>query len=167
MREIVAYCDRCWADGERREPSKGQVTIAMMPGDVSHPTPKVLDFCETCLKEVAALAELVANSAVFPTKRTTATPAPTTHSAPSKTRMVPCPVCRVSTARASLVAHIWGRHRTDVRPEMPLVCPDCNEPYDSGQGIATHRRIVHGYDALTEALSGVKGYKITGKERSL
>lgn len=166
MREIVAYCDRCWADGERREPSKGQMTIAMMSGDVSHPTPKVLDFCEPCLKEVAVLAELVAGSAILPTRRTTA---PTTgaHSTPSKVRLVPCPVCRASTARASLVGHIWVQHRDDIRPEAPLTCPDCNKPYDSGQGMATHRRIAHGHDALTEALSGVKGYRITGKEREL
>lgn len=165
MREIVAYCDKCWADGERREPSKGQRTLAIAVGDQPHPTPKVLDFCEPCLKDIDALGELVAGSVIFPTRAVTT--APSTHSAPSKVRTVPCPVCQVSTPRASLVSHIWSRHRTDIRPDAPTACPDCSETYDSGQGMATHRRVAHGYDALTDALSGVKGYKITGKERTL
>lgn len=164
MREIMAFCDSCWADGEKRSAATQQMTIAIAVGDNPHPTPKVLDFCDVCIKNVAALAELVADSAVYPTKKTAVEGA---HGAPSKVRMVACPVCKVQTARASLVGHIWGRHRNDVRPEIPLICPDCNETYDSGQGIATHRRLTHGYDALTEALAGVKGYKITGREREL
>lgn len=165
MREIVAFCDRCWADGERRESSKGQRTIAIAVGDNPHPTPKVLDFCEPCLKDIDALGELVAGSVIYPTKAVTT--APSTHSAPSKVRTVECPVCALTTPRASLVGHVWNKHRNDLRPEIPLICPDCSEPYESGQGMATHRRVVHGYDALTDALAGVKGYKVTGREREL
>jgi uncharacterized protein YbaR (Trm112 family) len=163
--EIKAWCDRCWADGERREPSAGQWTMAVISGDVAHPSAKVLDFCESCAKDVAALAELVALSNTLPSKAAKA-PEPQ-HRSPAKFRMVPCPVCRNEVNRSSLVGHVWSQHRTDRRPEMPLTCPDCRETYDSGQGIATHRRLAHGFDAVVDALTGVKGYKVTGREGQL
>lgn len=163
--EIKAWCDRCWADGERREPSAGQWTLAMITGDNPHPTPKVLDFCEACVKEVAALADLVEAAAMLPTRATKA-PTPLVRS-PGKVRMVFCPVCRRETARASLVGHVWSIHRTDRRPEIALTCPECREQFDDPRGAATHRRIKHGFDAVVEALSGVKGYKVTGREGQL
>ena len=165
--EIKAWCDRCWADGEQREPSAGLWTLAMTTGDNPHPTPKVLDFCEACAKDVAALAELVAAAALLPT-RAGKTPVPVTKPpSPGKVRLVLCPVCRIETNRASLVSHIWSNHRTDRKPEVPLICAECREQFDDPRGAATHRRITHGFDAVVEALSGVKGYKVTGREGQL
>ena len=50
---------------------------------------------------------------------------------------------------------------------FPQNCPECRAEYPTGQGLASHRRLVHDYDALSDALSGVKGYRLTGRERDL
>lgn len=160
---VLVWCDRCWARDETRVPSAGEWTVAAIEGNNAHPTPKILDFCEACATEVKELAGLVFESPILPNRHKLVAPVMLS----TKLRTVPCPVCRVEVNRASLVGHIWANHRTTARPAMPLTCVECGATYESPQGIATHRRLTHGYDAVVDALSGVKGYKVTGKEGQL
>jgi hypothetical protein len=70
-----------------------------------------------------------------------------------------CPVCKRQIKNNILVAHIWQEHRSDEKPAIPKICPECREQIDTGQGMTQHRKAAHGYDAVADALSGVKGYK--------
>lgn len=69
-----------------------------------------------------------------------------------------CPICEMSfTARTSLVLHIWQQHIGRTRP-VRTKCPDCGWKPEKATGrmglagVGSHRRNVHGYDPLREAL---------------
>jgi len=166
--EIHAWCDACWDDGETRTPSVGPWTVGLLAGDDGQrPALKVLDLCEPHGKEVADLLELAHLVGQPPTgARAAAAPARQPALPLQATRTVSCPVCQVRVKRNTLVGHVWKQHRGQ-RPEFPGHCPECRAEYPTGQGLASHRRLVHDYDALSDALSGVKGYRLTGREREL
>lgn len=172
MREVIIKqnCDACWQDGELKTPSAGAWTIGIVAGESGRPALKVLDLCEQHTKLVTDLVALLADVELTPDKPG---PEPRLFDAPRRTtspgnlRVVACPVCRQEINRSSMVGHIWSQHRTDRKPDQPPTCPECREPYGNGQGMATHRRIVHGFDAVVDALGGVKGYKVTGREGEL
>jgi len=174
MREvqIVKSCDMCYHEYEGDgEPPKIEAThtvkMAIALIESVSPPFKVLDLCDMHVKAFTELHSFI-NDVPLPAPAPAAPMAkPALFKAPSGegNRMVHCPVCQKPNKRATMVAHVWQHHRKDLKPEAPVgKCPDCNEHYDSGQGMSAHRRSVHGYDALIEALAGVKGYKVTGKE---
>jgi len=167
--EIHAWCDACWAADETRTPSAGPWTVGLLAGDDGQrPALKVLDLCEPHGKEVADLLELTHRAGQPPTgARAAAAPVARQPALPlTATREVSCPVCQVGVKRNTLVGHVWKQHRGQ-RPEFPGRCPECRAEYPTAQGLASHRRLVHDYDALSDALSGVKGYRLTGRERDL
>lgn len=159
MREVVvrAWCDACWQDGEQRTPSTRTYTAGIVSGE-TRPGLKLVELCDVHDKMAVDLMALLADIGTVPDlKPKPKTPEPVSNS--GATRLVPCPVCHIDVQRNGLVSHIWSNHRSDEKPVYGTLCPECRTQYDTGQGLAAHRRSVHGYDAVAEALSGVKGYK--------
>lgn len=159
MRETVirAWCDACWQDGEQRTPSTHSYTAGIVVGE-TRPGLKLLELCDMHDKLALDLMALLADIGTVPEfKVKSKAPEPVVQYAMSKT--VSCPVCNTGLTRSSLVNHIWSNHRTDNKPNVGTVCPECRTEYDTGQGVAAHRRFEHGHDAVAEALAGVKGYK--------
>lgn len=154
MRELVErhWCDSCFLESEAKEAAVHTFTVGAVAGE-SRPMLKVLELCERHSKLVLELQALLSETGQTPELK--AKPAAT----PVGQRAVPCPVCQVSVKRSTLVAHVWRHHRTDERPDHHAKCPTCHEQQRDGAGLAAHRRIVHSYDALADALSGVKGYR--------
>lgn len=73
-----------------------------------------------------------------------------------------CPVlgCGSVCDRDHAVTHVRRVHRAgEKRPIAPKKCPDCGFPGRGKrvvpQGLSSHRRMAHGYDALAEALAGL------------
>lgn len=179
MRELVLvkYCDTCYREAIAQDPDSHpmqtpatrEFSIAAIEGDTK-PTPKLIDVCDVHAKPYDDLILAIAQIGQMPTpakeKELMAKKPlpPPTYTSPSKRHFVHCPVCAQGVNRSSLVGHVWAKHRTDQRPDAPTQCPECKAHYDSATGCAAHRRMAHEFDALAEVLSGVKGFKMTGRE---
>lgn len=173
MRELILikWCDVCDLDGAKNEATRS-FTIGMGNGDTAKPVPKVLDVCEAHADPLDDMMGLLATIEQLPTP--SAPPAKSvakggkSHAPQVSSKystggdIIECQVCGMRLVRGGYVGHIWGKHRDEPRPEVPLDCPDCGEHFDNHQGAALHRKHKHGYDTLAEALSGVKGF-IIGK----
>ena len=158
MREMVwnKWCDACYADGEAKVPALLTFTAGVVAGE-ARPGLKVLELCDQHSKLVTDLQALLAETGQLPDL--TAKPKPAAPAAtPYAQRMTVCPICRAEFARNGMVSHVWRAHRTDRRPDHHGRCPTCGEQQRNSAGLAAHRRLEHGYDALEDALSGVKGY---------
>jgi hypothetical protein len=165
MRELIlkVWCDLCalervsgGLDIAVNVEAKHTYTLGAVQGE-SRPALKVLELCDTHDKVATDLIELLGQLGQTPelkTKPAPVAPPPVERQGTAK-RLVPCPCCRVETGRNTLVAHVWGRHRTDQRPDLHGVCPECKLRVDSNTGLSAHRRSSHGFDALVEALAGV------------
>lgn len=180
---IIKWCDVCFLEthsSERDEPGlKLEATqsfaLSAAEGDTKRPSLHVLDVCDVHAKPFLDLVQLMtelpliektptSNASVAqlpPSKR----PAAVRHPSPSNMHS-PCPVCQRTMARSSISAHVWREHRHQ-QPPKPAQgnCPECGLAVASGVALGQHRRHEHGWDSLIEALSGVKGYTVTGKER--
>lgn len=156
MREMVMnrWCDSCFLEDQAKVPAAHTFTVGASNGE-SRPALKVLELCERHAKLILDVQALLAETGQTP-ELSSRRPAPT---APTGQRLTPCPVCQRSVPRNQLVAHVWRHHRADRRPDHHGKCPTCHEQQENGAGLAAHRRITHGYDALADALSGVKGYR--------
>jgi hypothetical protein len=129
-----------------------------------------LDVCDVHAKPLAELALFIADAPMIDKSeaRKELLAAPKALPVGEKARIdyATCPVCANRIVRSSIINHVWMAHRKDARPAPPQGnCPDCGAYYEQPQGLSQHRRHEHGYDALISALSGVKGYKVTGRER--
>ena len=193
MREmrIMRWCDLCYLEGKSADQDAvdgGLVQESLIPvqveatesyvascaaGEDKRPSLKMLDLCERHGKTFKELAELLgSNELAFPAP---SAPAAAPGAAPKLGRppgsgvttpeRATCPVCKVSMAYGSLLVHIWNKHRAgETKPEQPRRCPECKEPFEP-QGMSVHRKTNHGVDPLIEALRGVQGYVVTGRER--
>jgi hypothetical protein len=171
MREIqvLKWCDICFQEANKedglfidRTPAIGTFTLGCVEGEGMRPTPKAIDVCEVHAKQFRDLIIILRESGQLPEPP----PAPPTKSN-NGDPMVTCPVCSERVTRNSLLPHVWGVHRHgEKRPKAPAICPECKEKYQP-QGMSLHRKANHGVDPLFEALSGVKGYHVTGKERDM
>lgn len=171
MREIqiVQWCDMCESvDDEQqlpldRSPATQAFVISIRAEDESAHAARLIDVCDAHAKQFAELSKLLLGMPLATAVKSKATPPPE-----QKYRRVPCPVCQADVERSSLVAHIWAKHAHTTRPELLVgKCPDCAEVIDTATGLAAHRRVVHEYNAVVDALSNVKGYKITARDRAL
>ena len=180
MREVQVnkWCDMCFRENENAEqpelalrvPATQSISIGIGIGDGTRPSVHVLDVCDVHAKPIAELAQFVAEAPLIgsESKSSELVRAPRAITALSHSRdTARCPVCAHDIVKSSLINHIWQTHRKDARPQPPQgQCPECGEKYDKPQGLSQHRRHVHGFDAYIDALRGVKGYKITGRERA-
>jgi len=160
MREMVwnKWCDACYSDGQAKVAALHTFTVGAVVGE-TRPGLKVLELCEQHGKLVTDLQALMAETGQLPDfAAAKPKPAPVATSTPYAHRLTVCPICRGEYARNGMVSHVWRAHRTDQRPDYQGRCPDCGEDQFTGAGLAAHRRTAHGYDALEDALSGVKGY---------
>jgi hypothetical protein len=172
MREIkiVQWCDMCEGNDDEqlsleRSPATQAFTVGVIDSETQRPELHLIDVCDAHAKqfvELAALLQRLPN----PTSKNAAKP-PAAKQVVERVR-VNCPVCQIPVDKVSLVSHIWGNHRTDKRPPSLVgKCPDCSESFEAASGLALHRRYTHKHSALIEVLSGVKGYKVTGREDDL
>lgn len=154
MREMVMnrWCDSCFLESEAKVLAVSTFTVGACTGE-SRPALKVLELCERHAKMIQDVQALLAVTGQTPELL------PKAPVAARPVNMQPCPVCQRETPRNAMVAHVWRHHRTDERPNYGVTCPTCHEQQESGAGLASHRRITHGFDALADALSGVKGYR--------
>lgn len=168
--EILKWCDMCAAATGDDDSVEQPLPVAATRGFIGSMrdehaaarSPRLLDVCEMHAKQLDDLAALLHELPRAPEQPVKAV------AESSTTRKVPCPVCQSEIARGQLAQHVWARHRNDVRPESPVgKCPQCPAIFDSPQGLAQHRKKTHGFDTLIEALAGVKGYKLTGREAEL
>lgn len=175
MREVQirAWCDFCWADGEQKVESTTAFAIGVVQSMTRGPMPKMLEVCDVHAKPLTELSEMVVKLPAFVPEKVTAKPkmAVAAHSAPSSTLFDPdrvspsqqpldCPICGVTlTQKGAVVGHVWSHHASIPKPESPTVCPNCGERSRTAQGMATHRRFEHNYDALEDALSYVPEYR--------
>lgn len=167
MRElqIVKWCDVCWltkeSTGRDPEPATVSWTVGIVPGDTGRPAPKVLDLCDAHVGPLEDLAQLMSHIQQLPDQppKALGRPRKDPDGPPAKEhRMDVCPVCEVKVQSNVMVHHVWTRHRDDPKPPIPEVCPTCGAHIPSSQGMATHRRVAHNYNALQDALSGVPGF---------
>ena len=158
MRELVLnkWCDICYLEEEAKVPATLTLTAGMVVGE-NRPELKLVELCERHSKPFTDLQALLAQ--IGQTPDVPAKVAPVKQEGSYAQRLMVCPICRAEYARNGMVSHVWRAHRTDKRPETKGRCPTCREQFDNGAGLAAHRRIAHGYDALQDALSGVKGYQ--------
>lgn len=162
MREMImrSWCDACYADGELQQEAVKTYTIGIVSGE-NRPALKLLELCDTHDKIAQDLIHLLSEVGQLPDikKPVGRPPSEVVHQA-SSSKIVDCPVCGEGISRGGLVAHIWAQHRPgETKPVYGPACPECRVEYDTGQGLAAHRRAEHGFDAVAEALDGVKGYK--------
>lgn len=183
---INKWCDCCEREAQKidgqdtlpiKTPAVATFVVGIGEGEGRKPSPRQVDVCDVHAKRIAELVDMISGAPgavdLKPAKNTITNaalaavgrPIP---SNPSTARKVDCPVCKTEYARGSLVNHIWAAHRKDRRPELPTgVCPDCSARVPSAQGMGAHRRLTHGWSAVVEALAGVKGYRVTGREGDL
>lgn len=157
MREMIMrrWCDECWHEGQLQNEASFTYTMGVVQGE-SRPALKVLELCEDHNKLAVDLMDLLKEIGQLPDfTQAKKTPASSTPAVPQ----LACPVCGMAMAKTSLIGHVWSKHRTDRRPDQPRNCPTCGEFIDNGTGMSAHRRSSHGFDALADALAGVKGYK--------
>lgn len=169
MRELVMrkWCDACYADGEIQEPATTTYTIGAVSGE-TRPALRVVELCERHDKVATDLIHLLSGIGQLPDfAQKTQKPLSAINegkqgrpftSAENAARTMPCPICDIGIVRSAMINHVWSQHRTDPKPVYGTTCPDCRAEYDTGQGVAAHRRSEHGFDALADALSGAKGY---------
>jgi hypothetical protein len=161
MREVklLTWCDMCWDDGMIQTAAEHSFTIGIVSGE-SRPALKLLELCETHSKTIVELQELLVGVGQLPELDKKRGPGRPPVSEPVREHPTKsCPVCKRQIKNNILVAHIWQEHRSDEKPAIPKICPECREQIDTGQGMTQHRKAAHGYDAVADALSGVKGYK--------
>lgn len=161
MREvqILSWCEACWADGQVKTPAVDSWTVGIVQGE-NPPALHIVDACEQHGKELTDLLALVKTAELFTRKVIVPVPAakrrPYNNATPDG---FACPVCdQILTTRPSLVGHVWSQHRPDGRPTSPMICPDCSKDFDTAASCAVHRQAAHGYDPLSEVLSGVPGH---------
>jgi len=156
MRELVLnkWCDTCYLEEEAKVPVAFTFTAGVVLSE-NRPELKVVELCERHSKPFTDLQALLAKIGQTPDVPAKAPAQPSGY----PQRLMVCPICRAEYARNGMVSHVWRAHRTDKRPDLNGRCPTCREQQDNGAGLAAHRRITHGYDALQDALSGVKGYQ--------
>lgn len=165
MRELIlkVWCDICalervsgGLDIQVNVEAHHTYTIGAVVGE-SKPALKVLELCDTHNKVATDLIELLGHLGQTPTvaAHPVRPPIHTPEAVEHARRPVPCPACRTEIGRNTMVAHVWARHRTDERPDLKGVCPECRLRVDSNTGLSAHRRSAHGYDALEDALAGV------------
>ena len=166
MRELQmkTFCDVCRLDSDDddiREPATACYTVGVMQGE-GRPVPKVLDLCEDHVGPLEDLLELLSGIDQLPggdvVRKTGAKVALKAPPAPQNRNESPCAICHGQFSTAGLTQHIWKAHRPDPKPPMPARCPECGSRH-GGPGMAAHRRIVHGYSSIDDALSGVPGYR--------
>jgi hypothetical protein len=159
MREMkmLRWCDMCWHEGQLQQEATWTYTIGLVANE-SRPALKLLEVCDTHNKVVVDLAAMLAEVGQLPDLPKKVGRPPLEDQHPRRTA-TPCPVCRVEVAKNTMVAHIWTNHRTDEKPPLPEICPQCRAHIPSPQGMAQHKRVQHGFDAVADALSGVKGFK--------
>lgn len=165
MREVrvLSWCDFCHLDNEQTE-ADHTYTLGIVAGE-NRPALKVLEVCELHSKPITELVALLATIGQTPDLK----PKPAAAKAVGRPKedaprnaqgqlLADCPVCGQTRARNGMVSHIWQAHRPDPKPQAPTRCPECGERSANTQAMAQHRRVVHGYDALADALSGVPGF---------
>lgn len=180
MREVIvrAWCDACWADGEVRTEAAQSWVIGVVASENARPTLHKVETCEMHSKTYVDLLAFLNTTELLgalppkpgrPPARSSVTP-PREAIGPGRPGSGPngeylnprtvCPVCHNEMATTSLTLHVWKAH-TDKggRVEQPTHCPDCGAYFDNGQAMGQHRRRLHAYDSLTEALSFVPGYQ--------
>jgi hypothetical protein len=168
MKEIIIkkWCDMCWLDGEQRTASTQSWTVGILAGE-NRPIPRVVETCETHGKVIGDLLELTGNLELLPTsgEQASAKVVPNTGRPPRSVDgeyagvRMECPACHVEYSKSSLALHIWTRHQHQPgRPPQPTNCPDCGEYLESAGAMGMHRRGVHGYDPIEEALQGLPGF---------
>jgi hypothetical protein len=159
MRELIqkCWCDQCWHEDHLQQEATATYTIGLVAGE-QRPSLKILELCDThnklavdlmdLLKDIGQLADLKPRAVRLPSA-----------AAPVEPPRKACPICRRDVQANVMVNHIWTNHRTDERPPTLTVCPECRKTVATGQGMSAHRRTAHNYDAVLDALSGVKGWK--------
>lgn len=167
MRELIlkVWCDICAMErGEdglqlpMHMEASHTYTIGVVAGE-ARPALKLLEVCDTHNKVATELIDLLAQvgqTPDMPTVKPAARQAqPLSEAQGAAKRLVPCPACRLEVQRNTMVSHVWRHHRKDSRPDLHLTCPTCREKSANPAGLAAHRRQIHDFDALADALSGV------------
>lgn len=158
-REVVIqlWCDPCDQAGEKVL-AVGTWTVGVVQAEVS-PGLHAVDVCEVHNKEMDQWFAMVNASPPFVRPDKPAVTSPAKPSKPADSFVYPCPVCGLeSSSLSGRISHVWNVHRGG-RPPVPEVCPECGVGQPTAQGMSAHRRSTHQYDALADALSGVKGYR--------
>jgi len=169
--QINKWCDMCYREGENTDqpglpiktPATHAINIGIGIGENTRPVIHEIDVCDVHAKPIAELALFINETPLAVKPAAEIAPKRGTNPNPD---VAVCPVCKHGVTRSQIINHVWQSHRKDARPEPPKrTCPDCGVVYEKAQGLSQHRRAEHGFDALLDALSGVKGYKVTGRER--
>lgn len=148
MDEVVVkrWCDLCRATEEdARTEAVQRFEVSVAKEGTTRTLMRAVDCCDKHQAQLLGLQEMVKKvgtpQRVKPTERAELAD----RAEPDDDNMA-CPVCgRVMTRRAVIV-HLVNIHKAK-RPGQPAKCPDCRQLGTGGpQGMANHRRIVHGYD---------------------
>lgn len=162
MREIrvLSWCEACWAQGEIRTEATTSWTVGITPTD-QPPALHTLDACDSHAQDLIALQALAQLGERY-VRKPLAVPLSKSRGGSAvfvPQNAAPCPICSEVLGKPSLVSHVWSQHRTDPRPAAPTACPTCRQQFENTAGVGAHRTAAHGYDALADALSGVKRFK--------
>lgn len=162
-REVVMqlWCDPCDAAGEKVA-AVASWTAGAVKAEVQ-PSLHAIDVCEVHNKQMEDYAAAINAAPPFVRPAGAAKAPPAAPGRPVKPQgEYVCPVCDTGFSSASSrINHVWNVHRPgDERTLTAGVCPDCGTVVDTAQGMAAHRRLGHGFDALHDALLGVKGFKM-------
>ncbi len=140
--QLNLFCDMCpKAD---RVPASSAVTIAISEGERLTSSPRFIDVCEAHSAELKALGELLTQRGVLVQADGRKTPV-------AAVGATTCPICVEQVSGSNLVEHAWYTHLQTKR-ETYTTCPECGKEFDTPTGCGSHRRSVHGYDALEYAV---------------
>jgi hypothetical protein len=144
---IHIYCDPCFANADTRVEVDENAAVRIGIAD----TPEArLDFCPDHRAELLTpLLQLLDAKGVRDDEPTQAEPS-------VGQRDWTCPLCTRSMRRSSALGHVWGTHRSGETRDLPTRCPDCDYKSDRPQAVGAHRVRVHGWDPLSEALTGAR-----------
>lgn len=170
MREIqiLAWCDMCWLDGERKTPSTRMLRLSIAAGVRPQPV-KEIEFCDEHGATIVPLIS-VYDAAALP-DGTATVPRASAPAAPAADDEHParrvCPICDNDySSTAQTVGHIMKVHRAGESPYPDLKCPYCGKVCGAPQSIARHLMDVHNVDLIARAAEPVLARARMMKERT-
>jgi hypothetical protein len=156
---ILKWCDVCHKEsGAYVEALQAFVVRIQTSGKQGAGLTRKLEACEPHAKLVTELYATLKDCGTQPDEvpRTTEQPAlfasrPKPEAEPE---VVGCRLCSSPVQRQGMLKHLINMHGAKPR-KTPTKCPDCGGKYAAPQGMAAHRRVVHGWDALEEAYAAL------------
>ena len=151
-REIIVtvWCDGCMTQ-DTRTPGIELPALTLMPSR----KPRILALCDPCKKALyTPLLDLLAARGQAPSDDGEATARAITKMKAAN-EVLECPVkgCgHTAIGVSAMCSHAKDHHDTTwaelTGAETPFGCPDCDRAFTAPQGLAAHRRTVHGIPGI-------------------